>query len=35
MMEQIKRCSSEIYEVADGQKEPCKEKAETIPMIAY
>lgn len=26
MMEQIKLCSSEIYEVADGQKEPCEEK---------
>ncbi|MFQ9260651.1 MAG: hypothetical protein ACLR4M_11195 [Blautia sp.] len=35
MMEQIKLCSSEIYEVADGQKEPCEEKADSIPMIAY
>lgn len=35
MVGQIRECSSTIYDVADGSKEPCEEKAEFIPMIAY
>lgn len=35
MMRQIRACSSTVYEVADGRKEPWQEKAESIPMIAY
>lgn len=35
MMEQVKACSAEIYRIAAGEKEPTREKAETIPMIAY
>lgn len=35
MMEQVKACSKEIYQVAAGEKEPVQEKAESIPMIAY
>ena len=35
MMEQIRECSGGIYEVADGKKERCLQKARSIPMIAY
>lgn len=35
MVGQIRECSSTIYDVAEGSKEPCEEKAEFIPMIAY
>lgn len=35
MLEQVKNCSSHIYEIADGTWEPTKEKPESIPMIAY
>lgn len=35
MMESVKECSKNIYEVAEGRKRPSEEKAETIPMIAY
>lgn len=35
MMEQIRACSGEVYEVADGKKARCTEKAASIPMIAY
>lgn len=35
MMEQIRECSSRIYDVADGQKERSTQKPKSIPMIAY
>lgn len=35
MMEQIRDCGRVLYQVAAGEKEPTKEKAEAIPMIAY
>ncbi len=35
MVERIRECSGTIYQVAEGIKEPCREKAEFIPMIAY
>lgn len=35
MMEQIRECSSRIYEVADGKAERSMERAKSIPMIAY
>ncbi len=35
MMEHIRESSSRIYEIADGKLNRCKEKAKSIPMIAY
>lgn len=35
MMAQVKACSSRIYQIADGKIEPTREKAVSIPMIAY
>ncbi len=35
MVEKVRACSGEVYEVADGRKERCAEKAASIPMIAY
>lgn len=34
-MEQVKECSRNIYEVADGIRKPTEEKGVSIPMIAY
>ena len=35
MMEQVRACGQGLYPVAAGEREPVKEKAESIPMIAY
>lgn len=35
MLGQIRECSRQIYEVADGKIKKCKRDVESIPMIAY
>lgn len=35
MMEQVKACSSTLYQVADGKKDTIEKSARSIPMIAY
>lgn len=35
MLNQVKECSNTIYQVAAGEKEPARQKGDSIPMIAY
>lgn len=35
MLEEVSRCSREIYQVKFGQRPPSEEKAKSIPMIAF
>lgn len=35
MLESVRECSGEIYEVMAGQQAPTSQKAQSIPMIAY
>lgn len=35
MMEEVRECSSRVYDVADGRTERTGQKAKSIPMIAY
>lgn len=35
MMEQIRKCSGRVYEIADGRIQKTAQRAEAIPMIAY